>query len=153
MITVEMSDDIRKYENKTVGPFTTRQIVGIALGSVVALPIVMIVPLQDISNKILLFAVILIPFLACGFSRSSGGPIEVVAIRILYFYFFTPRKRKIIQKNEFYEEIKQRQEEKKNIWYSKLSPSEKKKYDDQYGGIGKKRKVKYSARKDMKVYR
>ena len=152
MITVEMSDDIRQYENKTVGPFTSRQVATIALGSLIALPIAIAVPFADATNKIFLFAVILIPFLALGFAKSNGGPMEIVGIRMLYFYFMTPRRRKIIQKNEFYEEIKARKRQQIEVKLSKMPASERKKYEQIYG-TAKNKKVKYSARADLKVYR
>ena len=67
MIDVEMSDDIRKYETKSIGMFTPRQFACIVLGLVVALPIGLILPIQDVWNKIIVIILLALPIWLCGY--------------------------------------------------------------------------------------
>ncbi|MBP3278877.1 MAG: PrgI family protein [Butyrivibrio sp.] len=149
MITVEMSDDIRKYENKSWGPFTTRQAVCIGLGVLVAGVIALLIPV-DTGNKITIGLILMIPFFLCGFVKLDGAYFETIAINMLYLYVLTPRKRKNIQKNTFAEEYKELLKREEQIKISKMDAATKKKYMATHGP---KKKITYSSREEFKVYR
>ena len=146
MIDVEMNDDIRKYQPKLIGPFTKRQIISIVAGLAYSIPIAILVP-TDISNKLFIGAILMIPALICGYATMDGAPFEVVAIRMIYLYFLTPAKRKCKQPNAYYEELRKinKKEEQKKI--SKMTSAEKKEYQASHSN------VRYSNRKEFKIYK
>ena len=149
MITVEMSDDIRKYENKSWGPFTNRQALCIGLGVLVAGVAAFSIP-ASINNKITIGLFLLIPFLFCGFVKLDGSYFEEIAINMLYLYVLTPRKRRNIQKSEFMEEYHALEKKEEQIRLSKMDSATKKKYMAIHGP---NKKITYSAREEFKVYR
>nr|WP_297765582.1 PrgI family protein [uncultured Butyrivibrio sp.] len=149
MITVEMSDDIRKFENKTVGPFTSRQVKSMLIGLLYTVPIVMMIPIS-LSNKFFVALFLFAPAFACGYVRLDGAYFEQIVLNLLYMYILTPRKRKQIQKSEFMSEYRAYKEKEEKIKLSKMDAAQKKKYLETHG---KDRKVIYSNRKEFKVYR
>jgi hypothetical protein len=149
MIDVEMSDDIRKYETKTFGPFTTRQIACIGIGAAFAIPVGMLLPIEDISNRILVIAVLLMPFILCGYVKMDGTNFEVIALRWLYLYVLTPAKRKLVQPNVYKEKVAADKAKDEQIKLSKLPDKERRAYLN----AKKKKIVQYSQRKEFKIYR
>lgn len=149
MITVEMSDDIRKYENKSWGPFTNRQAICIGVGALVAGAAALLIP-TSASNKITIFLFLLAPFLLCGFVKLDGSYFETIALNMLYLYVLTPRKRRNIQKSEFMEEYRALEKKEEQIRLSKMDSATKKKYMATHGP---NKKITYSAREEFKVYR
>ncbi len=148
MIEVEMSDDIRKYETKTLGPFTTRQLVCVVIGIVLGAPIAALVPV-DITYKIVLFCVFAaIPFM-CGFIKMDGAHAEVILIRLAYKYFICPAKRKYILKNSFREALKAMEKREEQAKYANLSVSQQKAYKKQK----ENKQIRYSNKKGCRVYR
>ena len=149
MITVEMSDDIRKYENKTLGPFTTRQVValsgGLLLGSILAL----LLPIS-LGNKFTVAIFVALPIIACGFVKLDGAYFETIALNMLYLYVLTPKKRKNIQKSDFMQEYEELTKKEEQIMLSKLDKAQKKAYQQTHGP---NKKITYSSRSEFKVYR
>ncbi len=149
MITVEMSDDIRKYENKTVGPFTSRQVKSMLIGLLYTVPITMILPIS-LNNKFFVALLLFAPAFACGYVKLDGAYFEQIVINLLYMYILTPRKRKQIQKSEFMSEYRAFKEKEEKIKLSKMDAAKRKKYLETHG---KDKKIIYSNRKEFKVYR
>ncbi len=100
MIEVPMNDDIRKYQPKILGPFNIRQLLCMILAIVVAIPLWGLVDME-IENKVLVICAALFPIIACGWIKMDGLPFEKLAIRIIYFHFLTPKKRKYISINTY----------------------------------------------------
>ena len=148
MIDVEMSDDIRKYETKTKGMFTTRQVVCIVIGLAVALPIGLLLPFKDFWNKILAIVFIALPFWFCG-HKVNGVNLEVLALRFIYLKYLTPAKRRVIQKNWFHESMNEYNRYLEKIKILKLNKSQRSEYEK----MNKKGNIKYSIRKEYKVYK
>ena len=149
MITVEMSDDIRKYENKTVGPFTTRQAVCLTAGFVVGLIAAAIAPLPT-DGRLALLLGFLTPFIICGYVKMDGSYFETIAANMLYLYVLTPAKRKNLQKSEFMEDYKEQVKKEEQIKLSKMTSAQKKQYQATHGP---NKKIQYSQRPEFKVYR
>ena len=148
MIDVEMSDDIRKYETKSIGMFTPRQFACIVLGLVVALPIGLFLPINDVWNKIIVIILLALPIWLCGY-KINGTNFEVLVIRFIYLYYLTPAKRKSVQKNWFHEDMNAYNKNLEKIKLLKLDKSQRSEYEKAH----KKGNVKYSIRKEYKVFR
>ncbi|MCR5670696.1 MAG: PrgI family protein [Butyrivibrio sp.] len=149
MITVEMSDDIRKYENKTWGPFTTRQVVCLGIGALVSTIIGLLVPVS-FSNKLTIGIIALVPFILCGLVKMDGSYFESIAVNMLYLYVLTPRKRKNIQHSEFMQDYRAYEKAQEQILLSKMTSAQKKKY---LATHGPNKKVQYSTREEFKIYK
>lgn len=149
MVEVEMSDDIRKYETKTAGPFTTRQLVFLVIAFIYALPIAIMVPIA-IEYKILVAILLATPCILCGYVKMDGVNFEILVLRMIYLYFLTPAKRKQIVKNPFREELKKikKQEEDKKI--AAMTAKQRKKYIKEQK---KKKQVHYSKNAALKIYK
>ena len=94
MVEVEMSEDIRKFENKLVGGLTKRQLISVAIGVGLGAPLGIFVP-GDITIKVLLVALVALPALLCGWVKLDGMPLEILAVRAVYSNILCPRKRKL----------------------------------------------------------
>ena len=93
MIIVQMNEDIRKKEVKSVGRFTFRQIICLAVGFAYAVPIAIAIP-ADIAIKLLIGVALIAPAGACGWVKSQGQHFETLALRFIYKKFLTPRLRR-----------------------------------------------------------
>ena len=111
MIEVEMSDDIRKFETKFLGPFTMRQTVCTAIALLYAVPIAALINVS-IDNKVLIGFILAAPALGCGFIKFGGMPLEVFFIRVFYMYFLTPSKRKCKSVNTYKATLREMKKEK-----------------------------------------
>lgn len=150
MIDVEMSDDIRKYETKTIGSFTTRQVVCMVIGFTVGIPIGFLLPIESMENKLFVSALFAIPIILCGFVKMDGVYFEVIALRMIYLFFLTPAKRKAILSNSFHESMNKQKAKEERTRLSKLSESKRKEY---YARKKNKAKfIKYSLKKEYKIY-
>ena len=150
MIDVEMADDIRKYETKTFGSFTTRQLACMAIGIAYSVPIGLLLPIETINNKLFAIAILALPAILCGFVKMDGVYFEVIAIRMLYLYFLTPAKRKIVQVNPFHEAMNKQKTKEENVKLSKLPEAQRKEY---YSRKKNKAKfIRYSMKKEYKIY-
>lgn len=149
MIEVEMSEDIRKYEPKAIGPFTLRQAICAGIAVCLGLPAALIIP-GDITVKVLIFCLFGGIPLACGYIKMDGAYAEVIVIRYIYSHMLTPRKRKYKRKNAFKEQIEILEKKEENAKLSQMTSSQQKSYQKQKA---KKGTVKYSNKKEYRVYR
>lgn len=148
MISIEMTDDIRKFQPKIVGNFTMRQIVCTALGLGISLPLALAL-CDTWDNRLLIIGLIGAPIVACGFTSMNNLPLEIFAIRYVYFKFLTPRKRKYKIENSFRRDMEayKKQVEKKKL--SKLKPEQRNAY---IKNKQQKKNVTYSKKKDLVFY-
>lgn len=127
MIEVEMTDDIRKYETKTVGPFTTRQLICIIIGAAYSIPIGLLLPVST-DNKVLIIILLMLPAFACGFVKMDGMHFETLAARMLYMYVLTPAHRKYVSPCSFRVEMENRDKRRLRRRLAKMSPGKRKRY-------------------------
>ncbi len=147
MIEVEMTDDIRKYETKSIGPFTTRQAVCLIIGVVLGAPLAILIPV-DIVYKIVLFCVgAALPFI-CGFIKMDGAHAEVVLIRMAYKLFITPTKRKYKLENSFRKAMETMEKKEEQARYANMSVSQQKAYRKKK----EKKQIRYSNKKGCRIY-
>lgn len=149
MINVEMTDDIRKYKVKSFGPFSAREAVFLTIGCLYSFPIAAMWP-TTLENKVLIFAILAAPVAMCGFTKMSGGTAEVIALRFLYLYLLTPARRKYKAINTFRADMNAYKNGLEKLKISSLTPKQQKAY------LKKKeaaKKVRYSNKKEYKVYR
>ena len=149
-VNVQMSDDIRKYETKTVGPFTTRQLVCILIAFAYSIPIGILLPIS-ISNKILVITFLAAPVILCGYVKMDGTNFETLVIRYIYTHFLTPPKRKYISPISFREQMTQQEERLKKERIKKMSPEKKKAFLEKEKKK-KKKIVTYSDKAQFKIY-
>lgn len=149
MIEVEMVDDIRKTETKTLGPFTTRQLISVVLASSYSIPIALHIPF-DISLKIVFGILLALPVAMCGWVKLNKEPFEIVLIRYVYKHFLTPCRRKVKQKNAYMESLKKVRKKEESAMIKKMSPKKRKAYMKQKKN-GKT--VVYSQKKVYKIYK
>lgn len=147
MIDVEMTDDVRKYETKPVLKiFTIRQGICVGAGVGVGLLIGSLLPIKDITFKLIAIALIAIPIAMCGFVQLNGNYFEFVLLRFIYLKFLTPQKRKNKQKNLVKLKIQEIRKVEENEKLKNLTQSQKKNY------YKKKNAVKYSSKPEYKIY-
>jgi hypothetical protein len=104
MIELEIPRDIRKYEAKLFGPFTTRQLVCFVIAAVIALAAYFV--LADMMPQDICFFVIIIidlPLLLCGWVKPYGMPFEKFAKTAFTTTFVSPAARKYVTENAFAE--------------------------------------------------
>lgn len=136
MISVQMSDDIRKYKVKTIGPFTTREAAFVVIaGLLVFMPIMIFVPGKWDTKMVFAF-LFSIPVALCGFKDIDGTHLEVLALRYIYSHFLAPRMRKYKLKNTYKEAYMKRNKIVEQKKLEKMTKSERKEYMN--------KKVKYS---------
>lgn len=150
MIEVEMTDDIRKYDTKLLGPFSKRQLVCSVIALAYSVPIGLLLPINGLGNRIITIFFLAVPVLSCGWFKMDGAPLEVVVMRMIYMYFLTPAKRKYIKTCTFHEAMKQMDKEEEKNRISKMSKKDQKSYEKK-----KKNKpfVKYSNKSEFKIYK
>ena len=148
MVEVEMSDDIRKFENKVVGGLTKRQLISVAIGVGLGAPLGIFVP-GGITVKVLLVAFVALPALLCGWVKMDGMPLEILAIRAVYSNILCPRKRKLKSVNPWRKALTKYEKNLENHKLSKMSPQKRAAYLKRK----KNRAVTYSMKKQYKVYR
>ena len=99
MIEMEMSKDIRDFEPKIIGPLTTRQLIFVAVGASIALPVALYIPLP-IEYKIMIALLIAAPFVIFGFVKLYGMGADVFILKVFYPYYIKPRKRRYKSENK-----------------------------------------------------
>ncbi len=135
-VEVQMTDDIRKFQNKVVGPLTFRQLICVGVAAVAAVPTFGLIP-GEFTDKLLPVLAIVSPILAFGWVTMDGCPAEMILMRILYAKYLAPPKRKALTESSYHKEyvkMKKKEELKKN------------------GGKEVKKVVKYSQKKKNRVY-
>ena len=100
MVEVEMSKDIRGYEPKILASMSLRQLIGITIGCVCALPVVLYLPV-DITLRIIIAVIIALPGLACGFLKMYEMPCEVFFLKVFIPFYFNNKPRKYINESEY----------------------------------------------------
>lgn len=150
MVEVEMAVDIRKFEPKSVGPFTLRQAVCIALPLVYGVPFAVFVKSISIDTRILIAMMIMAPIWMCGFVKLDGQPLEIYAMRYIYFSFLTPRKRKYSRENKWKKLYSELEKEEKNEMLKGLSKKELAQYqkENKKGTV-----VKYSDNPEYSIHK
>jgi hypothetical protein len=102
MIELEVPKDIRKYEAKLFGPFTTRQLICFVIACAVAFGVYTFLKdfiVQDI--LIMLILVIDLPVLLCGWFKPYGMAFEQFAKVAFTTTFVSPSVRKYVTENAF----------------------------------------------------
>ena len=113
MIELEIPKDIRRYEAKLFGPFTTRQAICFIIAAVIALFVYF--GLKDIIVQDILFFVIIIvdlPLLLCGWVKPYGMHFEKFAKTAIGTTFISPAARKYVTENRFSDKIEEDKKEK-----------------------------------------
>lgn len=91
-LIVKMTQDVRRYETKQLGPFTLRQGIFLIIAVIIAVPFLIFIP-GSYDMKILTAAIFAGPIAVCGFAKPDHTPMEIWVIRFIYRLFLTPRKR------------------------------------------------------------
>lgn len=143
MIEVEMSDDIRKYEPKLLGPLTKRQLICLILSALLFFPTYLFFSdIEDMTNRVLLSCIPAIPTILCGWMKYDGAPFEIFVLRGFIINNYLPKQRKYRSELRLKEKL---DEIKKEERISKMSAKERKQN-------AKKKKITYSKDKELKLY-
>ena len=94
MVEVEMTKDIRSYEPKLFGVVTVRQIICLTIGAVFALPLVLCLPIEDISIRVMIGMIPLIPMILLGWLKVYGMQLEKFLFQAMRSLVLTPSERK-----------------------------------------------------------
>ena len=107
MIEREVLKDIGQYEPKFIAGMTARQCVCIALGTVVSVPIGLIL------NKYFIFTfsvpiagIIAAPIYMCGWYKPYDVPFEKFLFMVIKTALISPKKRKYVMKADYLEQDK-----------------------------------------------
>lgn len=120
MIELEVPKDIRKYEAKLFGPFTTRQLICFIIACIVAFFVYQFVGAL-IPRDVIIFLIIIVdlPVLLCGWFKPYGMAFEKFAKTAFTTSFVSPAVRKYVTENAFAEKkpapMSKEQAEKKQI--------------------------------------
>lgn len=141
-----MSDDIRKFETKFLGPFTKRQLICIIIGIFCAIPVFLFINMEyPLKCFVMLF--VAMPAIICGFTKMDGVNPEVWILRMFYLWLHPRRKYKSVnQYAPYYKKIKKCREKEK---ISKMTPKEQKAYIKRKN----KGKIKYSKKNEYRIYK
>ena len=102
MIELEVPKDIRKYEAKLFGPFTTRQLICFVIACGIAfLSYNFLKELMPQDILVVLIIVIDLPVLLCGWFKPYGMPFEKFAKVAFTTTFVSPAIRKYVTENAF----------------------------------------------------
>lgn len=102
MIVRTIPRDISKYSVAQIGPLTTRQFVGLALGAAVAIPSYFLFKGLLGDSALLLSTVLALPFLLCGFYKPYDIPFEKYAKSVFVSVFISPTKKKYGSENMYH---------------------------------------------------
>lgn len=94
MIDAEMTRDIREYEPKLFNLITVRQLVLLVIGFAIAIPLVLFLPIKDITYRIIIGTVAMSPMIACGWVTVYGMKLERFILQIIKTAFLMPKTRK-----------------------------------------------------------
>ena len=129
MIEIEMSKDIRDFEPKLIGPFTSRQMVCIAVGVACGLPwVILPIPLM---LKLVLAVVFAAPGIACGYIKVYGIYAEKFFLNVMLPIYINPQKRKYKTENT-YEYLIAPSEEELQLQEKEKNKKKKVRYTKQY---------------------
>lgn len=141
-----MTDDIRRFQTKFMGPFTKRQLICLIIAVVCAIPVLL---LLDIEIRMRGFVALFfaMPAIICGFVKFDGVNPEVLALRWIYRLLYPRRVFK--NENEYRPYLKKIKKEREKNMISQMSKKERKTYLK----LKSKGKVKYSKKKEYKLYK
>lgn len=157
MIIIQMPKDIRKYEVKSMGAFSVREIIYFSAAVVMAIPGIMVISKGFSMHKNtmmmllggILALVLAAPFIMLAIMKEiERTPTEVYIIRAIYRKFVAPRVRKNKCLNRYrvmFDAERKRQIKK---MYKSMSPLEK----QAYMKFRKKGELKLSHKKQLKIY-
>ncbi len=114
-LTVNMTQDVRRYETRDLGPFTKRQGIWLFVAVVIGVPIAILLPFP-IYLKIIFASAVAAPIGICGFIKPDHTPMEKWVLRVLYRTFLAPRIRR--KKNPYSLGLKRNFIDPKRIKYS-----------------------------------
>ena len=100
MVEVEMSKDIRGYDPKIIASLSLRQLIGVGIGALCAVPVMLFLPI-DMTIRIIIAVLVAAPGLACGFIRLYQMPCEVFFLKIFLPFYFGNTHRKYINESEY----------------------------------------------------
>ena len=100
MLEIEMPKDLKTVEAKIIGPFTARQIICFIIACSYGIPLFAKLN-GDITFKIIVTLLAVIPVLLCGWFKIQGLPFEKFLVIIIRNKFLKPKKRKYKVKNSF----------------------------------------------------
>ncbi len=146
-IQIPITDDIRDYEPKLIGPFTKRQIIYAGIGFVLGIPFAFLIP--DLILKVSAVATFTIGFAVLGNMKFNGLRGEEYLIRIAYCKLLTPRKRKYISTNLIRKSMCEMKAEEEKEKLSLMTKKEREKYLKEKNN----KQIKYSNKKEYKIYR
>ena len=102
MIKLEVPKDIRRYETKLIGPFTTRQLICFVAAVAIAFGVYTLlnglVP-RDVA--FILIIIICIPLILCGWFKPYGMHFEQFAKVAFTTTFVSPAVRKYVIENKY----------------------------------------------------
>ncbi len=102
MIEIEVPKDIRKYEAKLVGAFTTRQVGCLAVAAVICVPIYFL--LKDILPRdvvTLIIMILALPEVLLGWVKPYGMTFELFVRTAFISNVLSPKKRKYVTTNVY----------------------------------------------------
>ena len=107
MIELEVPKDIRRYEAKLFGPFTTRQLICFVIASVIAFGVYMLIS-SVIPTDVCFFLIIIIdaPVLLCGWFKPYGMPFEKFIKTAFATTVLSPSARKYVTENKYFNKYK-----------------------------------------------
>lgn len=102
MFEIQIPKDIRTYDAKLIGPFTTRQTICVGIGSLLAIIAYNTIG-QFVSQDLRIFIclVVVLPALLAGWVKPYGMPFEKYALVILTTHILAPKYRKYKTINAF----------------------------------------------------
>lgn len=108
MIELEVPKDIRRYEAKLFGPFTTRQLICFVIACAVAFVALKFLGELMPQDYAFFFIIIIdLPVLLCGWFKPYGMPFEKFAKVAFTTTFISPPARKYVIENAFSDKEKQ----------------------------------------------
>ena len=90
MVEVEMTKDIRDYETKHFGLITMRQMVCLLIGFAYAIPLFFLLPIEDMTTRIVIAAIAMMPVIIAGWVKIYGMRAEQFAIQVIKSTILTP---------------------------------------------------------------
>lgn len=102
MIVRTIPRDISKYNVAQIGPLTTRQLVGLALGAALAVPSYFLFRGLLGDSALLISTALALPFLLCGFYKPYDIPFEKYAKSVFVSVFLSPTKKKYGSENVYH---------------------------------------------------
>lgn len=114
MIEIEINEDVRKYKTKLIGPFTTRQVICLILGSITIVGIAQYLkPILTSDLTTFICMVVAVPFMAVGWIEPYGMKMEDFARTAFISLALAPSIRKFEHTNSYNAQIRNGRKKKK----------------------------------------